>query len=329
MMTEIFFVVGRGRSGTTLLSRMLGQHPQLAMAPEGFFLLNLQRKYRAGPWSERRVKAFCRDLVRENRMRSWGLDLGRLAARLNERRGRLTYTEACRLVYLSYAEDTLGRAAPKWIGDKNPHYALMIPRLQRVFPHARFVHITRDYRDNIHSYRGLPFDLANHAALAQRWKSYNQAILRASRRRPERFLWLRYEDLLAYPEHELGRICSFLGVELDRRMLDFHATADDTFYGRKSPWFDNLRKPLDPSQAGKGQQLPATAMHDAELICGAFGEGFGYHASANGSALPLRARAGAFYGWCSVQAEKALFGAAPVGLRTGLINVYRRLSGRV
>ena len=56
-MTKILFIVGRGRSGTTLLARMLTHHPLIAVAPEGFFAMNLERKYRAGPWNERRIAA--------------------------------------------------------------------------------------------------------------------------------------------------------------------------------------------------------------------------------------------------------------------------------
>jgi hypothetical protein len=330
-MAEIFFIVGRGRSGTTLLARMLDQHPELAVAPEGFFAVNLERKYGSGPWTDRRIDKFCRDLVKENRMQTWRLDLGRLATRLRERRDRLTYAEVCRQVYQSHAEDTLGRAAPKWVGDKNPHYALLLERIERIFPRARYVHITRDYRDNIHSYQNVPFDLHNPAALAERWKAYNQEILRVSRRAPERFLWLRYEDLLAYPEHELGRICTFLGVELDPRMLAFHEADDSQFYGKQNAWFQNLKKPLDASQASKWQkELSEPVVRQAEIICGPFAEGFGYQPTTRSEhPLPLSAKVGMAYGWCSVKAEKLLFGAAPAGLRTGFINAYRRLSGRV
>ena len=42
----IFFILGRGRSGTTLLSRMLSANPKIAVAPEGFFLMNLRDKVR-------------------------------------------------------------------------------------------------------------------------------------------------------------------------------------------------------------------------------------------------------------------------------------------
>jgi Sulfotransferase family len=138
-MAQIFFIVGRGRSGTTLLARMLTRHPQLAVAPEGFFAMSLYQKYRSGPWDTKRIEAFCRDLLREQRMRRWGLDMEWLYTRLAEREGRLDYQQVCLEVYTAYAESVLGRRAPAWVGDKNPHYALLIPRIDRLFPQARYV----------------------------------------------------------------------------------------------------------------------------------------------------------------------------------------------
>jgi hypothetical protein len=41
------------------------------------------------------------------------------------------------------------------------------------------------------------------------------------------FLQVRHEDLVAAPEQELRRICSFLGEEFALAMLTFYADADD------------------------------------------------------------------------------------------------------
>jgi hypothetical protein len=329
-MTKILFIVGRGRSGTTLLARMLTHHPRIAVAPEGFFAMNLYAKYRFGPWNERRIAAFCRDLMRERRMKTWELDIERLSQRLNDREGTLTYADVCLEVYRSFAEDTQKRKAVAWVGDKNPHYALLVERIDRLFPEARYIHITRDYRDNILSYTQMPFDLRNPSALAQRWKQYNEEILKVSRRAPERFLWLRYEDLIAHPEHELRRICRFLDVEFDPEMLVFHVEEPADAPVKRGKWFPGVRRPLDPLAAQKWRRrLSDLNVRRADAICGEFAERFGYHATTQGEQpLSIAARLGALYGCTTVLAEKVLFGAVPANLRTGLINGYRRFAGR-
>jgi hypothetical protein len=332
--SELFFIVGRGRSGTTLLSRILMRHPRLDVAPEGFFAMNLRRRYGAGPWDEARVERFCRDVVMENRMATWGLDLSHLAdalrAELESPGEELDYRRACELVYRCYAQSAHPDKAPAAVGDKNPHYALLTSELCELFPTARFVHIVRDYRDNIASYRTVPFDVSDTAALAYRWVRYNREILRASAREPDRFVCIRYEDLLGRSEPTLTRVCEHLGVDYDPALLDFHEGGHEGFYGEGSPWFANLGKPLDAGQAEKWRQsMDDDDLRTADAICGELGAQLGYRPASSGARATARDRLGQLYGWASVAAERMIFHTLPAEPRIRLINFYRSLSGRV
>lgn len=329
-MGEIFFIVGRGRSGTTLLSRMLLKHPEIVVAPEGFFAMSLERRYGDGAWNTDRVAAFCEDLLLEDRMRTWDLDVPRLRRVLLQRVDALSYPEVCRAVYGVYAEG-LGRADAKWLGDKNPHYALLTRRIAERFPRACFVHIVRDPRDNICSYRGVSFDVGNVAALAYRWRRYNEEILRASRACPARFLRLRYEDLLDDPVRELTRVSEFLGVGFDAGMLAFHDPDPRTLYGRRSCYRTELRKPLDAGRAERWRaELSERSVREVETICGVLGHTLGYQpADDRRAALSVSGQLGRLSGWGSVLAEKVVFDALSPAWRSQLINVYRRSSGSV
>lgn len=330
MTSKLFFLVGRGRSGTTLLSRMLLKHPEIVVAPEGFFAVSLERRYGDGDWNASRAEAFCRDLLLENRMKTWKLDVDALRARLAEQAQTLSYPEVCRLVYENHAR-AIGKADARWLGDKNPHYALFVRRIARRFSDARFVHIVRDPRDNVCSYRTVPFDLGNIAALADRWRRYNEEILAAQRLKPERFVTLRYEDLLADPTRVLTRVCRFLEVEFDTAMLSFHEADPQGFYGERSRWFAGLRKPLDPSRSERWQdELSEANVRQIEAICGSLARELGYEIGEDRSlgASPA-GRLGQLLGWGSVAAEKLVFRGLPVGARSAFINLYRRSSGRV
>jgi len=234
----MFFILGRGRSGTTLLSRMLGMHDNIVVAPEGFFAMNLWRRYGRKPFTEAQVDDFCRDLLRENRMQTWNLDTTdvaiRLRSALSAMHGAVSYSRACELVYESYAHVTLGKVSARLFGDKNPHYALLVERLLKTFPHARFLHMVRDPRDNILSYKSVPFDVNDSRALAYRWRAYNLRLLRAQAAAPDRFLQVRFEDLLANADAELGRVCEFLGIAYEPSMLSFFEESPVDFYGQGS-----------------------------------------------------------------------------------------------
>lgn len=328
----LVFIVGRGRSGTTLLSRMLRRHPAIEVAPEGFFVMNLRGRYGRGVLDARRIAGFCRDLLLENRMTTWQLDAADVARRLSAGPAP-DFATACARVYESYASRTSGRPDVRWVGDKNPHYALFTGRLARIFPDARFVHIVRDPRDNVLSYRSVPFDVKDTGALAYRYRRYNEEILAVAARHPGRFHHLRYEDLLATPEAALTGICRSLSLPYDASMLRFHEQAQAGFYGQGSHWFDKLVRPLDAGQADKWRtQMEPADIATVEATCAPLMARFGYApsgAEAGGAAgLPRRLWGGA-YGRASVEAEKLLFGAVPAELRTWAINTYRKRTGRV
>jgi hypothetical protein len=361
-MAHIFFIVGLGRSTTALLADSLALHPQLSIAPESTFALDLHRRYGVGRWTRKRIDAFCKDLAHHAGMREWHLDMKRVATRLYERESTLSYEQVCRQVYTSYAEDTLGREATAWVADRNPSFALHVEALDRIFPQARYIHVTRDYRDQIHEHMQTPLHLLGSAsdrrasyaqaqghghalaprtplawlcrrlpawsspnhpvALAQRWKEFNRRILELSRRAPERSLWLRYEDLLSYPEHELARICRFLDVPADVASL----AADAALLPARTSE-DPLTELRRSSLAPPWQQLPEATLRQAESICGEFAERFGYRSSVRGEAsLGLSTRLLTLYGSSSVLAERVANRVVPVRMRVGIARAYRRLA---
>ena len=331
------FIVGRGRSGTTLLARLLTQHSAITVAPEGTFVLGLRRRYSgrgaasqaAAGSGERLGGRFVRDLLRERRMRSWHLDGHALARRLDALGPRADYARLCREVYASYAADTLGRPTPRWLGDKNPHHALFVPELAALFPEARFVYVTRDPRDNVQSYREVDFDLGDEVALALRWRRYNERVLAVLRRTPERFVHVRFEALLAEPERELSRVCAHLGLAFEPALLAAREQGPRASPDAPRGWFQQPLGPVDASRARLPTAVPEPVRRAADAICGELAAELGYP---RGEPLPLRRSAsllpGLALGALSIAAEELLLGHAPMPLRAGVINAYRRALGR-
>jgi hypothetical protein len=210
------FVVGVGRSGTTLLRLMLDAHPQLVIPPETHFLPELidAARRRAGAEELARIAAASRH---------WG-DLGITAADF-EARLRLGGTRpdrAARAFYELYAER---HDKPRW-GDKTPGYVKRMAIIGRALPEARFVHLIRDGRDVALSRRrrgmGAERPMAETAA---KWRDRILAARRQARRLRGRYLELRYEDLVAEPEPILRRICEFIELPYEPAMLAYHRTA--------------------------------------------------------------------------------------------------------
>lgn len=216
-------IVGSGRSGTTLLRAMLDAHPDLAIPPESHFLTRLER--RRGRYERAEgfaLDALVEDLGHERRFLAWGVDPEALRRSLTEAAPR-DLPEAVRAVYRAYA-----RAEGKSrFGDKTPNYVASLPELAELLPDARFVHIVRDGRNATLSYLERDFGPDSVVAGALRWRRLVSAGRAAGTKLgPERYLEVRYEDLVEAPEAGLRRICAFLVLPYDPAMTAYHDHAD-------------------------------------------------------------------------------------------------------
>lgn len=212
------FVVGMGRSGTTLLRLMLNSHPLLAVPPETRFLhALLEQEGRTANASE----AFCATLRGTPTWPDFDLDAAELRRRVDSL-APFSLPDAVRAFYAYYAES---QGKPLW-GDKTPTYGLLLADIGALLPEARFVHLLRDGRDSALSYRRVWFgpgrDLVQHARTWTERVSRARALGAAL---GQRYLEIRYEDLVSQPAASLAAVCAFLDLPFSERMLDYHLTA--------------------------------------------------------------------------------------------------------
>jgi hypothetical protein len=195
-----FFVLGAGRSGTSILQELLSMHPRLVVSHE---LRVLELAVLVGAL----VDAGGGPEVEERAPRSkLGLELG------------------VRYVAALGAEQARSAGKPEAIyADKYPPYGEQIAYLDRLWPRAGFVHILRDGRDVVASalqafvvdrgWRRSP-EVPGVEALAEQWvRQVRTARAYGSRLPRERYLELRYEDLTRDPRSELARVLAFVGID--------------------------------------------------------------------------------------------------------------------
>ena len=216
-------VLGVRRSGTTLLRVMLDRHSQLAVPDESYFVPQLADRHL------RRVDpdAFVDDLRRINTVTEWDVPLDKVRARL---RPGMPIGEAIATVYVVYAEE---RGKSRW-GDKTPMYMQNLRLVERLFPDARYVHLIRDGRDAALSFLELPRGLVTEtwmhprtpAEFASQWGTEVARARRLGRRVGERYLEVRYEELVADVEPVLRRICEFASLEYESAMADYAGNVD-------------------------------------------------------------------------------------------------------
>ena len=222
------FVVGVGRSGTTLLRLMLDSHPELAIPPETHFLPALIELYADGrePDTDELVEA----VETHPGWHDFGMDLNELRIAFAARAGLGPAGDAAGAVRAFYAAYASSHNKPRW-GDKTPVYIESIAQIGATLgDQARFVHLIRDGRDVAVSRgaraakRGREPTPAGEEA--ETWKRRIEGAREQAGSISHYREW-RYEDLVADAETTLREICEYIELGFDPTMLDYHERASE------------------------------------------------------------------------------------------------------
>ncbi len=219
------FIVGVGRSGTTLLRLMLDAHPDLTIPPETHFIPGLIEA--AG--ARRATPESILEAIVSHQQSGWvesGVEESAMLERLANLRP-LDATGAMRAFYGLYA----ARHGKPRFGDKTPRYVTAIDVIAPALPEARFIHMIRDGRDVALSTNKRLVELRNSKPvptqkMAKRWRDRIVAA-REVPLEPGRYLEIRYEDLVLETEPTLHAVCEFIELDFDAGMLEYHERASD------------------------------------------------------------------------------------------------------
>jgi hypothetical protein len=274
------FLVGSGRSGTTLLRAIFDSHPDLAIPDEVSFIVRLSRPHyaRRYGWPTTFRAEPCADLLLANgSLQRWGLDPSDVRSALLIPPAR-SFADAVRRLYRMWA-DGEGKAR---YGDKTPTHVLYLRRLARMFPEARFVHLIRDGRDVALSYLDAAWGPSTVEDAAVEWRRRVAAGRRAGRRLgSQRYAEVLYEDLVDDPENVVRRLCGFVDLPWDRRMLRYQERADDVIGATRFPEAHRrLRLPPTTGLRDWRRQMDPHDVARFEAIAGPLLSELGYEVAA-------------------------------------------------
>lgn len=287
----IFFILGRPRSGTTLLTTLFNAHPNVRIAPEFpvmFFLY--QRFKKVTRWDEATVSSFV-DHIHEfskfhtRRVENLKLDKDMMVRELMKYKDSLSIQLLLKSINY-HAFSVYHKEQTHWIGDKNPVYSLYANRLRKIFPDAKFICIIRDYRDNFVSIKKLADkDVAVEAPVislqVRRWQYFTRIFLKLKKEFPDRYYILRYEDLVTGQDKTFRSLCDFLGIGFDPSVFEFHKKKSETVdaYGNYiyEKFHENLLKPVNTGRMNTWQEvLSEEQVRMADQIAGKYADLLGY-----------------------------------------------------
>jgi Sulfotransferase family len=210
-----FFIVGAGRSGTTLLRLILAGHSRLHIPPETWFLRSLVHDFPlSGALTQPQVERAIETMVRDERWPDMDMaeeELRRQAAALPQP----TLVDVIDLVY----RHLLATSNKQRLGDKTPHYFSIVPELAALYPGAKFIHLVRDGRDVAISW--IDAGWQRYYETLFEWPAAMAHLHRDRAAYPDRMLEIHYEDLVRQPADVAQRICAFLGEAFEPAMLDW------------------------------------------------------------------------------------------------------------
>lgn len=226
--SEPIFILGSGRSGTSILAWSLAQHPGLCTSSESDFIYYL--------FGHDRLRSVYQNAY-ERPDRPW------LA------QNQISYEEFASHIGLGIDLLFQTRSEGKrWI-DSTPTYTMMAHDLALMFPSAQFLHIIRDGRAVVNSMinSGFADRFATDFKFAcEMWVDYVKRGRSFQQSHMDRTMEVRLERLVEDPIIQFSRVLEFLNVETDNAPADFFRTNRiNSSYGNTS--LADMRNPKTES----------------------------------------------------------------------------------
>lgn len=269
------FVVGCPRSGTSLLSKILDNHPKIGIPFESHIYPKLYDwKNCYGDMSKNKNKErLVRDILSLETIRHWSETPKK--SEIISRFRREDFHGAFQATMEAWLTS---KKKTRW-GEKTPHNVFFWEDITEGFPDSKFIHILRDGRDVALSWKKVRFGPEHFYPLAESWKKYIEKVedLKFSVD-SNRIHEVKYEDILVNPGETISTICSFLGEKFYPRMMSFYKKPKKYPTDKRNE--ENLSRPLlkDNMDKWKTQSTPRN-LRVFECVAGETLEKYGYELS--------------------------------------------------
>ena len=283
---KYFFITGTGRSGTTLLQSMISRGSGVFIPQETHFmnLLWQHRKRLGSLHSDRGWSAAKAAIARRSGIAGIPFDTDRFERLAEEGPRHYATLLSAWLRMAAEAATNDGEALPTAIGEKSPVHTSFVLELLAMMPGSSVVHIVRDPRDVAVSQREAwnapAMSVAYRWMIDQKHQEEFQAIVS-----PERFVTVRYEDLVSDPEPQIRRVCDVLPIEFRPEMLEPHKRKHRGYADRETHKKRTL-EPITAKRIGRYRdKLSPAAIAAIERTCRRHMERLGYELE--GHAWPI------------------------------------------
>jgi hypothetical protein len=280
-----FYIMGVPRSGTSLLRTLFDAHPNVVIPMECMVIKDLYGKYKnITHWDSNKISKLYKDLSGLYQIDNWTIDKEKVKTDLLRCEGANSFQDLIKVVYLNYVS-FFRKSDILYIGDKNPSYASSPEYMMKIFPDAKIIHIIRDYRDNLISYREVGFGPPFDASIVYEWKRSYTKMMKLKQQLPEsQIKTIRYEDIAFNPEQSMQDLCAFLSIPYHPEVFKFYEKKDQAYQNyppekikRFERWHKNLIKPIHTYRINMWKEkMSAHTNRLADVVAGECAEQAGY-----------------------------------------------------
>ncbi|GIU90019.1 MAG: hypothetical protein KatS3mg010_1118 [Acidimicrobiia bacterium] len=258
------YIGGLERSGKTTLAAFLTSHPRIAVPDFGTNMWTYFYR-RHGDLRDPRNLDRCLDaMLRYSHVAR--LDPDRDRIRTEFATGPRTYARLFSLFLDHYAHR---RGKPRW-GVQTGLVERYASQILAADPAAVVIHLVRDPRDRYEAALGYwPSGRGRAGAATARWKYSLRLAERHRRRHPDRYLVVRYEDLVLDTESTLRHVCAFIGEDYHEAMLAMPGAPERRDRLRARVQRPSGEGPLSPEFIGRFvDRIPAEELAFVQLHAG-------------------------------------------------------------
>ena len=315
------FIIGIGRSGSTLLSKTLGSHPDCIDNPEIPLLSFFYKALRNNRFNSERnhlVVRFINAMKRRHPGHPWQIqpeEIGQIPSELDY----FSYMNQLSTLFTSDSRPKKHTQSTQWIIDKNPVNTLHVHQFLKEYPQTKAIFLVRDPRANVasriqsvNSVHGRN----NHWTLnAIRWKRYNRRFYHLKRDYSSQIYLLRYEQFVTHPQQTINELCAFLGLSPMKieEVATLNSNGHNEANTRLNKKYVDLNQPINSRAIEQWREVLTHRQQETiESICRYEMHNLGYVSETHSSAyIPLTFQIIAF--WYELK-EKIVF-SLPLSLK--------------
>lgn len=219
---EHILIGGLQRSGTSLVRAIVGSHSRISIFQLDLeFWTKFYRIYGRRPLTLKEKQRLIRDVIKHPKHQNTDI-------RFSESDFTDSLDFSSKDFFFDFYESFLSKYSQRTKGDlvglKTPENEFLSKMLLEKYPKLKFIQVLRNPLDAAVSLTKIKKDSwggsVNYFAHIRKWKesiSIAESNLQAF---PDRYLLVKYEDLLNDPQVEVKRICTFLEIEFENEMLE-------------------------------------------------------------------------------------------------------------